>query len=126
MQNLFLQIMRCTIPIIVEADFADAGRAAGELFAETRQPTGAEALNEPGVDAVGAQDLGVGIGEGGDGGPVGFAGGVDVEVFNACGAGTGEDLRQVGRKARILQMVMGVEPYEIFTVQRDGGCYAHC
>jgi len=109
----------------VEADFADAGGPAGELFAEARQPTGAEALDKPGVDAVGAQDLGVGLDEVGDGGPVGFAGGIDMEVLNPCGAGAGENLRQVGSQARILQMIVGVEPREIFRVRRGGGCYAH-
>jgi len=109
----------------VETDFADAGGAGGELFAEMRQPSGATALNEPGMDTKRAKNLGVGAGEVGDGGPVGFAGGVDMEVRNSRGAGAGEDLRQMGRKTRVLQMIVGIEPDDIFTVQRDGGCYAH-
>ena len=57
------------------------------------------------------------IGEGADGGPVGLAGGVDVKPSNPGGAGAGEDLRQVRREARILEMAVGVGPNEILTVR---------
>jgi len=109
----------------VEADFADTGGSVGELFAEVGEPVRTEALDEPGVDAEGTEDFGVDIGQCGDGGPVGFAGGVDMEMLNPCRLGASEDLGQVECKARILQMGVGVEPCEILRVRRDGGCYAH-
>ena len=109
----------------VEADFADAGWPGSEDFAEVLQPAGAAAANEPRMDAEGAGDeAGLGVGKGADGGPVGFAGGIDMEPTDAGGAGAGEDLRQVRREARILQMAVGVGPNEILTVRGHGGWYA--
>ena len=109
----------------VEADFADAGGAGGQDFAEVLQPAGAAIFDEPGVDAEGAEDqAGVRAGQGGDSGPVGFAGGVGMEAGEAGGAGAGEDLGQVDGEARILQVGVGVEPNQFFTVGRHGGWYA--
>ncbi len=109
----------------VEADFADAGGAGGEEIAEVLEPAGAAALDEPGMDAEGADDeAGMGVGEGGDGGPVGFAGGVDMEAGEAGGAGAGEDLREMGGEARILEVGMGVKPGQILAVGRHRGWYS--
>ena len=108
----------------VEADFADAGGAGGQGGAEVVQPAGAAVADEPGVEAEGAEQAGVGVGEGADGGPVGLGGGIDVEKRHAGGAGAGEDAGQMGGQARILQVGVGVDPGEILTVGRHGGCYA--
>ncbi len=66
----------------------------------------------------------MGVGEGADGGPIGFAGGIDVETDEAGGAGAGKDLRKVGRQTRILQVAVGVDPNTILTVRGHRGCYA--
>ena len=110
----------------VETDFANAGGTGGEKVAEGLEPAGASALDEPGVDAEGAEDeSGVGIGEGADGGPVGLAGGVDVEMDHARLPGSFQHVRQVRGQARILQMAMSVDPNKILRVWGDGGCYVH-
>ena len=109
----------------VQADFADAGRAGREDFAEIFQPAVAAAPDEPRVDAEGANHAGLPVGEGADGGPVGFAGGVDMEDFHPGGAGAGEDLRQMGRQARILQVGVGVGPDKFLTVRSRREWYAH-
>ncbi len=112
----------------VEADFADTGGAVGEGFAEVLEPTGAAALDEPGVDAERAEDAGVSIREGVDGRPIGLGGGVDVEQKHAGGAGAGKDLRQMGGQSRVLQVAVGVGPCKINRILSVPGCrrcYAH-
>ena len=110
----------------IETDFADAGGAGGEKVAKGLEPAGASALDEPRVDAEGAEDeAGVEIGEGANGGPVGFAGGVDVEMDNARLLGACQNLWQMRGEAWILQMAMSVGPSKILRVWRGGGCYVH-
>ena len=110
----------------VEPDFADAGGTGGEDVAEGLEPVGASVLDEPRVDAEGADhEAGIGIGEAADGGPVGLAGGVDVKEFDAGVTGSCQHMRQVRGQARVLQMAVGVDPDKIFRVWRDGGWYAH-
>lgn len=123
-ENGFAVGVEVVVHAAVEADFADAGVAGGQGVAEVVQPAGAAVADEPGVEAEGAQQAGVGIGEGADGGPVGLGGGIDVEKRHAGGAGAGEDAGQMGGQARILQVGVGVDPGEILTVGRHGGCYA--
>jgi len=105
----------------IEPDLTNAGRSAGELFAESRQPTLSESLNEPGVDAERAEDVRMGVGEHLDSGPVSFAGCIDMEGLDTGCAGSVKHLRQGWREARILQMVVGVEPNKFFTVCWEAG-----
>ncbi len=110
----------------VEADLADAGGAVGEDAAEILQPAGAAPLDEPRVNAEGAdREAGMGIRQGAYGGPIGFAGGIDVEQRYAGGAGSGKDFGKMGGEARILQVAVGIGPNEILTVRRRWGCYVH-
>lgn len=109
----------------VESDLANAGRARGEDVAQILQPAGAAILDEPRVDAERADDAGIFIDEGADGGPVGLGGGVDVEQADAGRAGADEDLRKMGGQARVLQMAVGVGPGKILRVRGGGGCYVH-
>ena len=73
------------------------------------------------MDAEGADHVGVGVGQGADGGPIGFGGGIDVEESEPGGAGAGEDLRQMTRQARILQVVVRIDPSENFRVRGRRG-----
>ena len=110
----------------VDPDFTDAGGAGGENVAEGLEPAGASAMNEPRVDAEGAEDeAGVGIGECANGGPVGFASGVDVEKLDASLLGARQNLRKMRGETRILHMAMSVGPDTILRVRRSRECYVH-
>ena len=110
----------------VESDFADAGGAGGHEVAQVLEPTGGAVPDEPRMEAEGAKDeTGMGVGEGGDGGPIGFAGGGDVEEGEAGGAGAGKHVGKMGGEAGILEVAMGVHPGKIFAVRRGRRCYAH-
>lgn len=77
------------------------------------------------MDAERADHVGVDVGQGPDGGPIGLGGGVDVEKRESRGAGAGEDLRQMPRQARVLQVVVRVDPGENFRVRGRGEWYVH-
>jgi len=110
----------------IEADFADAGGARGEAFAQTCQPAGGAVADKPRMQAERAEDpAGMGVGEGGDGGPVGFGGGGDVEKVDAGDAGAVEDGGEVGGQPGILEVAMGVEPGRFFCVGPGQWWYAH-
>jgi uncharacterized protein len=110
----------------VEADLADAGGAFGEGFAEVPQPVGGAVADEPRVQAKGAEDaVGIGVGEGSDGGPVGLGGGSDVHEVDACGFGAFENGGQMGGEARILEVAVGVDPSKILAVRGWRRCYGH-
>lgn len=118
--------IQAVVHAAVESDFADAGGPVGEEGAEGPEPGGTFFLNEPRMQAEGGDDeAGMGVGEGGDGRPIGFAGGGGVKQDEAGGAGAGDDVVETGGEARILQVAVGVGPMQILSVRRGRRCYGH-
>lgn len=98
----------------VEADFAEGGRRRWrrrrrvEVGEELVAPRGAGVAHVPRVEAVRGKNPRVRAGEGGDGGPIGFAGAVDDGAAEREGGEVGEDAVAVGREPGVLQVIMRV------------------
>lgn len=104
----------------VEADFADEGVRVGvERVEKGVAPVGGGVADVPRVEAVGRKEaklrvegceLRVGVrAEGGDVGPVLFAGAVDDAGVDGELSEVGEDAVAVGREPGVLEVVVGVE-----------------
>ena len=97
----------------VETGFANAGGGIGEKEgAEAVGPAGGGGIGVPRVEAVReaegeAGGKGAG-GEGGGGRPVGFGGGVGMDVRDTGVAGAAENGVEVRREARVLEVAVGV------------------
>ena len=99
--------------------------AADPVSLQTAAGFSAQGEEHVAVAAQGVEELGragVGVGEGPDGGPVGLAGGVDVEEGDAGGAGAAEHGGEMGGQARVLEVAVGVGPGEILRVRSRRGC----
>ena len=108
----------------IQPDFANAGGGGGEDFAQVVEPTRGAVGDVPRVQAVRGNDAArMGRGQGADGGPVGFAGGGDVQKGNIALRGATEHAHQVRRKARVLQVAVGITPNQFFSVARHKAWY---
>ncbi len=93
----------------VEACFAEGGVwGLSEGLEEGGVPVCGAFFLPPGVEAQGGEGAWDLAGELKDGGPIGFAGGVEGPGLDAGGAGGGEEGRKVG-EAGVLKMAVGVE-----------------
>ncbi len=93
----------------VDADLADGGVRVGvEVGFEGFKPVGGAVAGVPGVEAVARADKGETLGEGGDAGPVGFAGAVDDHEAEAGGVPQRGDAFEVRGERVVLEVVVGV------------------
>ena len=123
-ENGFAVAVEAVGEFAVQPDFADAGGVVGEYFAEVLEPAGGAGGDVPGVQAEGANEAaGMRLGEVADGGPVGFAGGGDVQEGDVVIGGAAQDGVQVRGQAGVRQMAVGVGPDQFSSVARYQAWY---